>query len=65
MRINCQLTVTILTVLMGVLVSFNPFKSFMLITRLTGLFLIASGLFDILSSMLFRKRAKVILQIIK
>lgn len=55
----------ILTVLMGVLVSFNPFKSFMLITRLTGLFLIASGLFDILSSMLFRKRAKVILQIIK
>ena len=55
----------ILTILMGVLVSFNPFKGFMLITRLTGLFLMASGLLDILSGMLFRKRAKEILQIVK
>lgn len=55
----------ILTVVMGVLAAFNPFKAFMLITRLVGLFLICSGLFDIMTSMLFWKRAKVILKIIK
>lgn len=55
----------ILTIFMGVLASFNPFEGFMLIRRLVGLFLIASGLFDIVFDMLFRKRAKEVLQIIK
>lgn len=57
--------ISILTILMGILASFNPFKTFMLITRLVGLFLICSGLFDIMTCMLFRKRAKAILKIVK
>lgn len=55
----------ILMIVMGILLAFNPFKLFMLITRLVGLFLICSGLFDTMACMLFRKRAKYILDIFK
>lgn len=55
----------ILMIVMGLLTALNPFKTFMLITRLIGIFLICSGLFDMMSFMLFRKRAKVLLEIFK
>ena len=55
----------ILSFVMGLLVLFNPFEMFMLITRLIGLFMICSGLFEIMTCMLFRKRAKYILDMFK
>lgn len=55
----------ILTAIMGFLVMFNPFSSFMLITRLMGLFIICNGLLDGTTSMLFRKRSKEILKLFK
>lgn len=56
---------TILVVVMAVLCIFNPFDSFMLISRLVGLFLISSGLFDIMVSFLFKRRAKDLLRLFK
>ncbi len=51
--------------LMGILVIFNPFNAFMLITRLMGLFIICTGLLDGMTSSLFRKRSKEILKLFK
>ena len=56
---------TIFDLIMAVLVMTNPFDSFMLISRLIGLFAICSGLFNGLVAMLFRKRAKSILNLYK
>lgn len=56
---------SLLMFLMGLLVIFNPFETFMLITRLIGMFLICSGIFDMMSCMLFRRRAKQILDMFK
>ena len=53
----------ILLLIMGVLTIFNPFKAFTLITRLIGLFMIASGLFDAVTWMLFRRRAKQLMKL--
>lgn len=55
----------ILLILMGILALINPFEGFMLITRLVGLFLICSGIFDGMVCLLFRRRAKQILKIFK
>ncbi len=55
----------ILIAIMGLLVIFNPFSSFMLITRLMGLFTICVGLLDGMTSMLFRRRSKEILKLFK
>jgi len=57
--------IALLMVVMGLLDLFNPFKRFMLVTRLSGLFLICSCLFEIMVASLFRKRAKYILNIVK
>lgn len=54
--------ITILMVVMGVLCIFNPFATFMLISRLVGLFFVCSGIFDIMISFLFRRRASIILK---
>lgn len=55
----------ILIFIMGLLLIFNPFSTFMLITRLMGLFTICAGLLDGMTSMLFRRRAKEILKLFK
>lgn len=52
----------VLLVVMGVLAAINPFKTFVLITKLVGIFLICSGLFDAMTCLLFRKRAKSIIK---
>lgn len=57
--------IMILSVVMGVLCLFNPFHSFMLISRLAGLFIVCSGLFDIMVSFLFKSRANVLLKMFK
>lgn len=57
--------ISILYFIMGVLAIFNPFELFMIISRLVGLFIICSGLFEMLTCMLFRKRAKYILDMFK
>lgn len=51
--------------IMGILVIVNPFSSFMLITRLMGLFILCTGLLDGMTSSLFKKRSKEILKIFK
>ncbi len=55
----------LLMAIMGLLVVFNPFSYFMLVTRLMGLFTICAGLLDGMVSMLFRRRAKEILKLFK
>lgn len=55
--------ISILMMIMGILTAINPFKTFMLITRLVGIFLICSGVFDAMINLLFRQRAKNILKI--
>lgn len=57
--------ITIFDIVMAVLVMINPFDSFMLTSRLIGLFAICSGLFNGLIAMLFKKRAKNILNLYK
>ena len=57
--------IAILYFVMGILALINPFELFMVISRLVGLFIICSGLFEILTCTLFRKRAKYILDMFK
>lgn len=55
--------ISVLFFAMGVIVIFNPFKAFMLISRLIGLFMVCAGLFESMVCMLFRRRAKNILKV--
>ncbi len=57
--------VSILVLVMAVFVIVNPFERFMLSTKLVGMFMICSGLFDGLISVLFRNRASEILKLFK
>ena len=53
----------VIGVIMGILVIINPFSKFMLINKLVGLFVVASGVFTIVRIILFKKRAEKILKI--
>ena len=57
--------ISILYIVMSIIVIFNPFNTFMLITKLIGYFIIASSLLDIIYNLLFKKRAKEILILFK
>lgn len=59
------LFIGIIMVIMGILSMINPFSSFMLITRLVGIFLICSGLLEAMICNLFRQRSRHILTIFK
>ncbi len=48
--------------IMGLLSVFNPFKLFMLITRLIGLFMICYGLLEIMINHLYYRRGKELLK---
>lgn len=52
-----------LMLIMGILVIINPFKTFMLITKLIALFTAVYGVLQTLLCLLFRKRAKQVLEI--
>ncbi len=54
--------VSIAAITMGILVIINPFKSFMLITKLIGLFIIANAGINIIRVILYKKRAKNLLK---
>ena len=57
------LFIGLLMIIMGIITLINPFKGFMLVTKLIGIFLICSGLLDAMVCNLFRQRAKNILHI--
>ena len=57
------LVITVLFAIMSVLAIINPFKSFMLITRLVSIFLVVGGAFDLMLASLFKKRSKNVLKI--
>ena len=59
------LFIAVFAMLMGVLVIINPFDKFMLVTKLAGIFIVANGILDIVKILLFKKRAKNIMQIFK
>lgn len=61
--IICFLAVLIFV--MAIVVMLNPFERFMLSTKLSGMFLICSGLFDALFSVLFRNRSTQVLKSFK
>lgn len=58
-----SLVMTVLYLIMSILAIFNPFKSFMLITRLVSIFLLVGGAFDLMLASLFKKRSKNVLKI--
>ena len=49
-------------IIFGILVMFNPFVKIAL-TKLTGAFLLIAAILDLTDTMLFRKRAKEIMEI--
>ena len=55
--------ITLLFVVMGVLSIINPFKSFMIVTRLISIFLVVGSVFELMSASLFKRRSKNILKI--
>lgn len=55
----------ILLIIMAILSLFNPFRSFVLITKLIGIFLICSGLLEAMICNLFRQSASNILKVFK
>lgn len=57
--------ISVLFFVMGVIALINPFKSFMLITRLIGIFLVCSGVFEVMTCTLFKRRAESILDMFK
>jgi uncharacterized membrane protein HdeD (DUF308 family) len=57
--------ISILLIVMAIFVIINPFERFMLSTKLTGMFMICSGLLDALVCVLFRNRAAEILKLFK
>jgi uncharacterized membrane protein HdeD (DUF308 family) len=57
------LMITLLFVVMGVLSIINPFKSFMIVTRLISIFLVVGSVFELMSASLFKRRSKNILKI--
>ena len=57
------LIMSILVIVMGILSIFNPFGSFMLITRLISIFLVVGSVLELMAASLFKKRSKYILKI--
>ncbi len=56
---------SILVIVMGVVAILNPFSQFVLTLRLVSYFSIATGLFGVMYSNLFRKRTRAILDMYK
>lgn len=57
--------IAILVFVMAIFVMINPFERFMLSTKLTGMFMICSGLLDAIFCVLFRNRADQVLKLFK
>ena len=59
------LAISILTLILGVLVIFNPFDGTKLITEVVGIFVILYGVLDIVEAILIRRNAKTLIKQIK
>ena len=57
--------IAILLIFMAILVMFNPFSGFMLSTKLAGLFMVCSGVFEAMICKLFFDKADVLLKMFK
>lgn len=57
--------ISVLFFVMGVVVLINPFKSFMLVTRLIGIFMVCAGVFEVMTCTLFKRRTNSILDMFK
>ncbi len=55
--------ISILLIVMGIISMINPFSSFMLISRLIGIFVVCYALFEIMVSRLFLSRGKEVLKL--
>ena len=56
---------SVLFFVMGIVVLINPFKSFMLVTRLIGIFMVCTGVFEVMTCTLFKRRTNSILDMFK
>lgn len=56
---------SVMVILMGALVLFNPFNAIILLTKLIGLFLICESILEMVSFSIFKKRSKVMLEMFK
>lgn len=56
---------SVLFFVMGIVVLINPFKSFMLVTRLIGIFMACTGVFEVMTCTLFKRRTNSILDMFK
>ncbi len=59
------LFIGILTLLSGILLIINPFKSTMIVTQVVGVFVIVYAILDIMHWLLVKKRSKEIIEFIK
>ena len=57
--------ISILLVVMGVLVMVNPFKDFILASKMSGMFMVCSGVFDGMICKLFFDKTKSFLKLFK
>ncbi len=55
-------TIAILMIVMGVIVSFNPFKEFLLTTKLIGAFMFGAGFFEGMICKLFFSKTETLLK---
>ena len=53
----------ILIVIMGCIVLFNPFETFMLVTKLIGIFTLVNTALEIMTIRLYKKRSEVLLDL--
>ena len=55
-----DLTVVILTIILGILLLINPFKGYMVLTVYSGIMLMIYAAMDVVEQLFIRKRAKII-----
>ena len=53
----------LLIVVMGCLILFNPFESFMIVTKLIGIFIIVNTVFEVMTLNLYKKRVDYLLDL--
>ncbi len=56
------IVISLLLIVMGVFVMFNPLKSFVLATKMVGLFMLCTGVFEGMTCKLFFDKAKTLLK---
>ena len=60
-----MLMMSLLTLAIGILTIVNPFKAFMLITKLVGIFMVGNSVLELLILNLFKRRSNALLEMFK